>query len=52
MNKKIVNDVPDNEVDQLVRDFQDDGCNVVSKHKQDNGLWRVEALCPEVREDG
>ncbi|WP_243371619.1 hypothetical protein [Geotalea sp. SG265] len=46
--KRVLTDVPGNDVDQLVQDFIDDGCTA-SKEKQSNGLWTVTAICPDNR---
>ncbi len=50
MKKKVVTDIPDEDVQQQIDDFKDDGCKTVTKSKLPNGLWTVEALCPEKRE--
>ena len=43
-------DVPDDEVDQLVEDFESVGAEV-TKTKQDDGNWTVTATFPDVEED-
>ena len=39
-------DVPADEVDGVVRLFEDDGCTVET-FEQDDGLWTVIATCPD-----
>ena len=46
--QRIMTDIPGNEVDEAVADFESEGCTV-SKKQQDNGLWTVTADCPESR---
>lgn len=40
-----VTNIPDNQVDQVVKDFEDDGCHEIEKIKQPNGNWTVRANC-------
>ena len=42
----IRRDVPESDVDQVVKDFEDDGCKV-EKTKQTDGNWTVTATCPD-----
>lgn len=44
-NRKKLTDIPDSEVDQIVKDFESEGC-VVKKVRQGNGKWTVIADCP------
>ena len=44
--ERTLTDVPQAEVDQVVRDFEDEGCTV-EKVKQPDGNWTVKATCPE-----
>ena len=46
--QRVLTDIPENELDKVVEDFESDGCTV-SKKKQDNGLWTVTAICPDKR---
>ena len=46
--KRVLTDIPGDEVNQVIEDFESEGCTV-SKQKQDNGLWTVTANCPESR---
>ena len=43
---RIIKDIPDSEVDEVVRDLESEGCTV-EKEKQPNGNWTVRATCPE-----
>jgi len=40
-------DIPEKDVDQVVEDYKSEGCTGVTKKKQNNGLWTVEANCPD-----
>jgi len=44
---KILTDIPENEVQQVMDDFESEGCTDVTKEKQPNGLWTVKAICPD-----
>ena len=46
MSVQILRDVPDSEVDQIVKDLESKGCSV-EKVKQLDGKWTVQATCPE-----
>ena len=48
MTKRILKDIPEADVDQVVKDFESEGCTV-SKEKQPNGKWTVTADCPDKR---
>lgn len=43
---KILKDIPDSDVNQVIVDFKSEGCSV-EKIKQTNGKWTVKATCPE-----
>jgi hypothetical protein len=38
-------DIPSNEVDQVIQDFESEGCTV-NKIQQPDGKWTVIATCP------
>ena len=42
---RVLTDVTDDRVDQVVNDFKSVGCTV-TKERQDNGKWTVTAICP------
>jgi len=44
--ERIFNDVPKGDVDQLVKDFESQGCSC-EKIKQTNGKYTVKATCPD-----
>jgi hypothetical protein len=44
--ERVLTDIPTSEVDEVVSDFESEGCTV-TKEKQNNGLWTVRASCPE-----
>ncbi len=44
--ERILNDVPESEVNEVVGDLESEGCTV-KKEKQNNGLWTIKASCPE-----
>lgn len=39
-------DIPDSDVDQVVKDFEDDGCTV-ERTKQPDERWTIKATCPD-----
>ncbi len=39
-------DIPDSAVDQVVEDFESEGCTV-TKTRQTDGKWTVKAVCPD-----
>ncbi len=43
---RTLTDIPDNEVDQVVRDFESEGATVTKK-RQPNGMWTVVATFPD-----
>ncbi len=43
----IYTDIPDNEVEIRIRQLESEGCTIKKKEKQSNGLWTIEAACPE-----
>jgi hypothetical protein len=47
MAEKVLTDVPESEVQQVIDDFKSEGCTQVTKEKQANGLWTVRATCPD-----
>ena len=46
--ERVLTDIPESEVDEVVSDFESEGC-IVTKAKQNNGLWTVKASCPDKR---
>ncbi len=44
-HKEELNDIPENEVDEVVKDFESKGASV-EKIKQDNGQYTVKASFP------
>lgn len=41
-------DIPtEEEANQLIDDFQSEGCNPVVKERQADGKWMVTATCPD-----
>lgn len=42
----IRRDIPASDVDQVARDFEDDGCTV-ERTRQPDGRWTVKATCPD-----
>ncbi|WP_022663637.1 hypothetical protein [Desulfospira joergensenii] len=44
--ERILIDIPEDEVDRIVADFESEGCTT-QKIEQDDGLWTVKAQCPE-----
>lgn len=47
MVKRVLRDIPESKVAQMVEDFESEGCTVTKKEKQSNGKWKVEAECPD-----
>lgn len=43
---RILTDIPESDLDQVVSDFESEGCTVTKK-KQADGNWTVKAVCPE-----
>jgi hypothetical protein len=46
MTTRTLSDIPDDEVDQVVGDFESEGCTV-QKKRQEDGNWTVVATCPD-----
>lgn len=44
--QKVITDIPDDDVDEVVEDFNSEGCNA-RKEKQADGNWKVVATCPD-----
>jgi hypothetical protein len=44
--ERIMKDIPKSEVNQVVKDFESEGCNVEIK-EQPNGNFTVIATCPD-----
>lgn len=45
--QKVLTDIPESEVHEVIEDFQSEGCTNVTREKQPNGRWTVRALCPD-----
>ncbi len=45
--EREINDIPEENVDEVMQGFIDAGCDPVTKHKQENGQWTVKAICPD-----
>ena len=45
-NIREIKDIPEEEVDQVVADFESEGAKVI-KEKQPNGKWTVRATMPD-----
>ena len=43
---KVLKDIPESEVDEVVSDFESEGCTV-EKEKQPDGNYTVRATCPD-----
>lgn len=43
---KVLEDIPESDVDQVIRDFESEGCTV-EKKEQPNGKFTVRATCPD-----
>ena len=39
----VLQDVPDEDANSVVSDFEAEGAIAITKTKQDNGLWTIEA---------
>ncbi len=48
--ERVLTDVPDSQVDEVVSDFESEGCTA-TKESQSNGMWTVRATCPEEESD-
>ena len=46
MAERVLRDIPDSEVAEVVSDLESEGCTV-TKVKQSDGKWTVKAVCPE-----
>ena len=44
--EKVMRDVPESELQELIEDLESEGCTV-EKEKQPNGKWTVRATCPD-----
>jgi len=44
--ERKLTDIPPDEVDEVVGDFESEGCTIESKTKQADGNWTVVASCP------
>lgn len=51
MSEKRLTDIPASEVDEVVNDFESEGCTT-ERIRQDNGLWTVVAQCPVAAGEG
>ncbi len=47
MTERILTDVPESELDEVVHDFKSAGCTA-EPEKQEDGNWTVKATCPDV----
>ncbi len=45
--QKVLTDIPERDVQQVMDDLKSEGCTPVTKEKQSNGLWTVRATCPD-----
>jgi hypothetical protein len=45
--EKILTDIPEEDVDAVEESFRSEGCNPVTKVRQENGKWTVIAICPD-----
>jgi len=53
MHKVVtITDVPDSDVDEVVKDFKNDGATTVTKVRQDSGHWIVTAIYPDQTDAG
>ena len=43
---KVIEDIPESDVDQVIRDFESERCTV-EKEQQPNGKFTVRATCPD-----
>lgn len=46
MAERVLSDIPDSEVAEVVSDLESEG-GTVTKVKQADGKWTVKAVCPE-----
>ncbi len=44
--EKVLTDIPASDVDEVVSDFESEGCTV-KKEKQPDGKYTVRATCPD-----
>ncbi len=44
--QRTVTDIPADKVDQVVEDFESEGCSAVKSQQSDN-KWTVVATCPD-----
>ena len=44
--QRTLTDIPNGDVEEVVKDFESEGCTVV-KERQKDGNWTVTATCPE-----
>ena len=44
--QRTLTDIPTSDVDEVVSDFESEGCTAVKEHQKD-GNWTVTATCPE-----
>lgn len=47
MAQKVLTDIPEEQVQEIIDDFKSEHCTEVTKEKQNNGLWTVKATCPD-----
>ncbi len=47
---KVLEDVPEVDVDQVIEDFESEGC-MVEKEEQANGMYTVRATCPDEQQE-
>ena len=47
MVKRILRDIPEASLAQVVKDFESEGCTIAKKEKQPDGKWTIEAACPD-----
>lgn len=45
MIERTLNDIPGSDVDEVIRDFESEGCTA-TKTQQPDGNWTVVASCP------
>ncbi len=44
--QRVLSDIPEAEVNQVVESFKSEGCTV-TQQKQDDGNWTIIADCPD-----
>ena len=49
MVKRILRDIPEASLAQVVKDFESEGCTIAKKEQQPDGRWTIEAECPDKR---